>query len=170
MLPAAVDPVSVTVRIARPREEVFAYLEDVANHAEFSDHYLKEWHLTRVDSVGRGAGARFRVDAPFQRFGWADYTLVEVDRPHRIVALGRGGKFNRIMTTAIWTLDVGPGGGTEVEYMIESEPAFPTDKLMETLSRQRRWFKRGVGKAMRRLQSILEENEDRGARTTVAGL
>ena len=54
--------------------------------------------------------------------------------------------------------------------MIESEPAQPTDKLMETISRQRGWFKRKAGKAMRRLQSILEENEDRGVRTTVAGL
>jgi uncharacterized protein YndB with AHSA1/START domain len=170
MLPAAVDPVSVTITIARPRDEVFAYLEDVANHSEFSDHYLKQWHLTRVDSVGRGAGARFRVDAPFQRFGWADFTLVEVDSPRRIVALGRGGKFNRIKTTAIWTLDNAPGGGTSVEYMVESEPALPTDRWFESLSRQRGWFKRKVRKAMRRLQSILEENEDRGARTTVAGL
>ena len=170
MLAAAVDPISVSVNIARPREEVFAYLEDVANHAEFSDHYLKEWHLTRVDSVGRGAGARFRVDAPFQRFGWADFTLVELDPPRRIVALGRGGKFNRIKTTAIWTLDVARGGGTEVDYMIESEPALPTDKFVEALSGQRAYFKRKVRKALRRLQSILEENEDRGARVTVAGL
>jgi uncharacterized protein YndB with AHSA1/START domain len=170
MLAAAVDPVSASVTIARPREEVFAYLVDVANHSEFSDHYLKDWHLTRLDSVGRGAGARFRVNAPLQRFGWADFTLVEVERPHRIVAIGRGGKFNRVKTTAIWTLEAGPGSGTTVEYMVESEPAMPTDKLMETISRQRGWFKRKVRKAMRRLQAILEENEDRGARTTVAGL
>jgi hypothetical protein len=41
---------------------------------------------------------------------------------------------------------------------------------MEAVSRQRGWFKRKVRKAMRRLQAILEENEDRGARATVAGL
>jgi uncharacterized protein YndB with AHSA1/START domain len=165
-----VDPVTVTVTIDRPREEVFDYLADIANHPEFSDHYLKQWHLTRIDSVGQGAGARFRVDAPLQRFSWADMTFVAVERPHRIVAVGRGGKFNRIRTTAIWTLDPAPGGGTELEYMIESEPALPTDRLVEALSGQRRWFKRKVRKAMRRLQSILEENEDRGARATVAGL
>jgi uncharacterized protein YndB with AHSA1/START domain len=165
-----VDPVTVTVTIDRPREEVFDYLADIANHPEFSDHYLKQWHLTRIDSVGRGAGARFRVDAPLQRFSWADMTFVAVERPHRIVAVGRGGKFNRIRTTAIWTLDPAPGGATELEYMIESEPALPTDRLVEALSGQRRWFKRKVRKAMRRLQSILEENEDRGARATVAGL
>jgi uncharacterized protein YndB with AHSA1/START domain len=165
-----VDPISATVTIDRPREEVFAYLVDIANHPEFSDHYLKEWHLTRIDSVGRGAGARFRVDAPCQRFGWADLTFVEVERPHRIVGLGRGGKFNRIRTTAIWSLDVAPGGGTDLELMVESEPALPTDRIMESLTGQRGWLKRKVRKALRRLQAILEENEDRGARATVAGL
>jgi uncharacterized protein YndB with AHSA1/START domain len=165
-----VDPVSVSVTIGRPRDEVFAYLADVANHPEFSDHYLKDWRLTRIDSVGRGAGARFKVDAPLQRFAWADITFVVVEPPHRIVALGRSGKFNRIKTTAIWTLDNAPGGGTEVECMVESEPALPTDRVVEALSGQRGWFKRKLRKAMRRLQAILEENEDRGARATVGGL
>jgi uncharacterized protein YndB with AHSA1/START domain len=165
-----VDPVSASVTIDRPREEVFAYLVDVANHPEFSDHYLTDWRLTRIESVGRGAGARFKVGTPLQRFSWGDMTLVEVERPHRIVALGRQGKFNRIATTAIWTLDVAPGGGTELEYMIESEPPLPTDRIVESLTGQRGWFKRNVRKALRRLQSILEENEGRGARATVAGL
>jgi len=167
---APVDPVNVSVTIDLPREEVFAYLSDIANHAEFSDHYLKHWRLTRIESVGRGAGARFKVDVPLQRFSWADMTFVAVEPPHRIVAVGRGGKFNRIKTTAIWTLDPAPGGGTEVEYMVESEPPLPTDRLLEAVSRQHGWFKRKTRKAMRRLQSILEEGEDRGARATIAGL
>jgi uncharacterized protein YndB with AHSA1/START domain len=170
ILRAAVDPVHDSVTIDRPREEVFAYLADVANHSEFSDHYLTNWHLTRLDSVGRDAGARFQVGVRWQRFDWGDMTLSVVEPPHRIVAVGRYGKFNRIKTTAIWTLDVGRGGGTEVEYMIESEPALPTDKIVETLSGQRAYFKRKVRKSLRRLQAILEENEDRGARVTVAGL
>ncbi len=161
---------TVSVNIGRPREEVFEYLADIANHAEFSDHYVEQFRLTRIDSVGRGAGARFKLRAPFQRFAWSDMTFSVVEPPHRIVAVGRGGKFNRIRTTAIWTLDHAPSGGTEVEYMIESEPALPTDRLVEALSGQRRWFKRKARKAMSRLQSILEEDEDRGARATVAGV
>ena len=164
------DPVTVSVNIGRPREEVFAYLSDIANHAEFSDHYVEQFRLTRLDSVGRGAGARFKLRTPLQRFAWSDMTFSVVDPPHRIVAVGRGGKFNRIRTTAIWTLDHAPGGGTEVEYMIESEPALPTDRIVEALSGQRRWFKRKAAKAMSRLQAILEENEDRGARATVGGV
>jgi uncharacterized protein YndB with AHSA1/START domain len=165
-----VDPVHANVTIDRPREEVFAYLADVANHSEFSDHYLTHWHLLRADSFGHGAGARFRVEVPCQRFDWGDMTFVVVEPPHRIVALGRYGKFNRIKTTGIWTLDVAAGGGTEVDYMFEAEPALRSDKIMEILSGQRGWFKRKVRKALRRLQAILEEGMDRGARATVGGL
>lgn len=164
------DPVHASVTIDRPREEVFRYLADVANHAEFSDHYTSSWHLTRIDSFGRGAGARFRIGIPLQRFDWGDMTLVAVEPPHRIVALGRMGKFNRIKTTAIWTLDEGPGGSTELDYMFESEPVFPTDRIVEAVSGQRRWYKRKVRKALNRLQGILEEDHGRGARVTVAGV
>jgi uncharacterized protein YndB with AHSA1/START domain len=163
-----VDPVTNSITIGRPREEVFDYLADIANHPEFSDHYLKDWRLTRVDSVGRGAGARFRLDAPFQRFGWADMTFIEVERPHRIAAAGRGGKFNRNKTFTTWTLS-SSGGGTRVEYSTETEPKLPTDRFMESLG-LRRWFNRGTRKALKRLQSILEEGVDRGRRATVGGL
>ena len=58
------DPVELTITIDRPREEVFEYLADIANHPEFTDHYLKDWRLTRIDSYGTGAGARYKMDAP----------------------------------------------------------------------------------------------------------
>jgi hypothetical protein len=45
--------VSVSIIVGRPREEVFDYLRDIANHAEFTDHYLEDWHLTRENTVGR---------------------------------------------------------------------------------------------------------------------
>src|SRR5919204_970619 len=163
------DPVTAHVVIDRPREEVFDYLSDIANHAEFSDHYLKDWHLTRIESKGRGAGARFRVDAPFDRFGWGDMTFIEVDPPYRIVAAGRGGKFNRIKTWTTWTLTP-QGDATRVELSTETDPPLPTDKVMEALARRRAWYRRRIGKALRRLQGILEENVDRGQRVTVGGL
>jgi uncharacterized protein YndB with AHSA1/START domain len=164
-----VDPVTSAITIGRPREEVFAYLADVANHPEFSDHFLKDWHLTRIDSVGRGAGARFRYDKRLDRFGWADMTFIEVERPFRIVAAGRGGKFNRNKTYTTWTLSPS-GGGTRVEYTTEIEPKLRTDRIMEAISGSRRFFKRGGRKALQRLQAILEEDHDRGKRATVAGV
>lgn len=164
------DPVSATTTIGRPREEVFDYLADIANHPEFSDHYMDHFRLTRMDSVGTGAGARFHLDAPLNRFSWADITFVEVERPYRIVALGRGGKFNRNRITTIWTLHPGPGNSTHLEVMTEVEPALITDRIVEALTGYRGWMKRNVRKSVRRLQGILEEDLDRGARATVAGV
>jgi uncharacterized protein YndB with AHSA1/START domain len=163
------DPVTAHVVIDRPREEVFDYLADIANHAEFCDHFLTRWQLTRLDSRGRGAGARFRITAPFDRFGWADMTFIEVEPPYRIVAAGRGGKFNRTKTWTTWTLTP-QGSATRVEVTTETEPALPTDRIMETVTGRRGWTRRHVGKALRRLQAILEEGLDRGRRVTVGGL
>jgi uncharacterized protein YndB with AHSA1/START domain len=161
------DPVSVSVTIARPREEVFEYLADVANHAEFCDHYLVDWRLTREDSYGRGAGARFRVKAPLNRFPWADVVFAEVERPRLIVETGRTGKFNRIRTLGTYELEPASAGTTRVTFTFESEPGNLADRFGEALG-LRRWLRRKNGRAMRRLASILEEDRGRGSRATVA--
>ena len=161
------DPVVVSVTVARPREEVFEYLADLANHAEFTDHFLTDWHLTREDSYGTGAGARFRITAPGQRFNWGDVSFIEVDPPYRIVEAGRGGKFNRVRSLGTYTLTPGPGNTTRVEFSTETEPATRVDRVMESLG-ARPWLRRQNRRAMRRLRAILEDGEQRGRRATIA--
>jgi uncharacterized protein YndB with AHSA1/START domain len=164
-----VDPLTTEVTIARPREEVFEYLADIANHAEFCDHFLVDWHLTREDTYGVGAGARWKMTAPLNRFGWGDSTIVEMDRPRRIVEVGRTGKFNRIRTIGVYELEPGgSGSSTRVRFTFESEPKFPSDRLLERLG-GRGWLKRKTRRAMKRLRSILEEDHGRGTRPTIAG-
>jgi uncharacterized protein YndB with AHSA1/START domain len=163
-----VDPFTVSTTIARPRDEVFEYLADISNHAEFCDHYLVDWHLTREDPYGRGAGARFRIKAPLNRFAWADVTFVELQPPFKIVERGRGGKYNRIRMLGTYTLSPGPGNTTKVEYTLETVPVMLSDRLMETFG-GRSWTRRKAAKAMRRLRSILEEGRGRGQRASVAG-
>jgi uncharacterized protein YndB with AHSA1/START domain len=162
-----VNPLTVSTYIAKPREEVFEYLADIANHAEFTDHYLVDWHLLREDPYGVGAGARFRIKAPLSRFSWADVSLAEVTPPYRIVERGRGGKFNRIRMLGTYTLSPAAGDTTKVEYTLETEPPMLSDKIMEALG-GRVWVRRQAGKAMRRLRTILEEDRDRGHRPSIA--
>lgn len=161
-------PVTVSTLVSAPREQVFEYLQDIANHAEFTDHYLVDWRLTREDSVGRGAGARYRVKAPGNRFSWGDSTFVEVLSPQRIVEVGRTGKANRIRTLGTYELTPAAGGATRVQFTLETEARVLSDRLMEALG-GRVWLKRKNAKAMRRLRSILERDEGRGQRVTVAG-
>ena len=162
------DPVAATTVVDKPPHEVFEYLADVANHWEFSDHYVKDFRLTREDSYGLGAGARYRLDAPLNRFDWADVTIAELQAPRRIVLRGRTGKFNRNRMVTVYTLEPGPGDGTRVRLTIETEPAKLSDRIQEGLG-GRRWMKRQQSKALRRLRSILEDGEGRGQRATIAG-
>lgn len=163
------DPVTLHTMIARPREEVFAYLADVANHPEFSDHFRTDWHLTREDTYGRGAGARFRIKRRFGRVDHADETLIEVQPPRRIVAAGRSGRFNRVRTLSTWTLEPASAGETRVTFEIESQPALPTDRAMEIVLGARSFARSRHKRALRRLRSILEEDRERGARATISG-
>jgi uncharacterized protein YndB with AHSA1/START domain len=165
-----VDPFTVEVVIARPREEVFEYLADIANHPEFCDHYLIDWHLTREDSYGVGAGARFRIKLPVRsRYAWADSTFVEVQKPRMILERGRAGKYNRILTRGLYELDEASAGTTRVRFTLETKPKLPSDRLVEGGSLGRLWMKRKAKKSLSRLRAIFEEGLDRGTRATVAG-
>ena len=163
------DPVTLKTTIARPREEVFEYLADVANHAEFTDHCLVDWHLTREESYGVGAGGRFRTKSRFDRFSYGDLTLAELRPPEQIVATGHGGRFNRISTRSEWRLDDDGQGGTNVQFTTESTPATTADRRMEKLLRLSSSTERCHRQALDRLRSILESGEQRGAHTSVSG-
>ena len=162
------DPTTVSVTVARPREEVFEYLADVANHAEFTDHFLVDWHLTREDSYGEGAGARFRVKMPGNRFNWAEVTFIEVEPPYRIVERGRAGKYNRIRTLGEYRLTPVGSSLTRIEFTFEAVPGNVADRILESFG-ARGWLRRKNGKALRRLRAILEEDRLRGKRATLAG-
>ncbi|MBF6619754.1 MAG: SRPBCC family protein [Patulibacter sp.] len=150
------DPVSASVVIQRPREEVFAYLADIANHPSFLDHRLVEWRLTREDSIGAGAGARVRARLLFNRFARYDVTFHEVEAPHRIGIVGRGGKYDRTRVQGEITVVQTNDGGSRVTFTLDTEPKLPSDQLMELVSGQRGVAQRALRKGMRRLQGILE--------------
>ena len=70
-------PVSAKVAIDVPREEVFEILMDLSARPSFTDHFMEGFHLLRIEPVGVGAGARFKLrDA-----GWVDSVIDEVDAP-----------------------------------------------------------------------------------------
>jgi uncharacterized protein YndB with AHSA1/START domain len=166
MFARAMRPATVTTVVDAPRERVFDYLSDIANHAEFSDHFLEEFRLERLESRGVGAAARFRVASLLARLPlarplaslWAEIVLTELERPHRIAIEGRAGRLGRIRTQAEYRLTQHDEGMTRVEYTFASEPATRGDRLREALG-ARPWLKRQHTRALRRLRRILEEGE-----------
>jgi uncharacterized protein YndB with AHSA1/START domain len=149
-------PVTLRCTIDAPRERVFDYLLDLANFPEFTDHFLAEFRLERMDSKGVGAAARFRVRShpPV----WAEAVIVQADPPHRIVLEGRQGRLARVPTRTEFRLTGTDHGMTRLELSFSSDPAAPGDRLREALG-ARPWLRRQWRKALGRLKQVLEEGE-----------
>jgi uncharacterized protein YndB with AHSA1/START domain len=160
-------PIAAATEIDVPRERVFETLGDLALRPCFTDHFLSGFHLTRIESAGIGAGARFRVEAPL-RSVWMDTTIVALAEPHRIVERGRGGRASRIPTRTIWELTEGPGSLTSVRMSHWTEPG-RVDRGLEVLSAASVWQGRGWREAMRRLREGLESGAWEGEPAAVAG-
>ncbi len=161
-------PVSAEVEIDVPRPRVFEALADLSLRPAFTDHFVSDFHLTRIESVGVGAGARFRF-AVRPRAVWMDTTVAEVEEPHRILEHGRGGRGNRIPSTTLWELTEGPGSLTEVRVSYWTEPTNPVDRGLELLSAASIPYQRHWREALRRLRDLLEAGRLGESRAAVAG-
>jgi uncharacterized protein YndB with AHSA1/START domain len=161
-------PVSAEVEIDVPRPRAFAALADLSLRPAFTDHFLTDFHLTRIDSSGVGAGARFRFAVRPRRV-WADTTIVEADEAHRIVEHGRGGRANRIPSTTLWELTEGPGSLTKVRVSYWTEPSNPLDRGLELLSAASIPYQRHWREALHRFRDLLEADALGEGRVGVAG-
>lgn len=161
-------PVSAEIEIDAARERTFATIADLAYRPAFTDHFLTDFHLTRLESSGVGAGARFRVASPLRPV-WFDTAIAELEEPHRIVERGRGGRGNRIPSTTVWELTEGAGRLTGVRVSRWTEPSNPVDRALELAAANSFWEQRGWREALRRLRDRLESEEATVAPLAVAG-
>lgn len=160
-------PVSAEVEIDVPRQRAFEAIADLALRPAFTDHFMTGFRLTRIDSGGIGAGARFRFSVRPRRV-WMDTTVAESDPPHRLVEHGRGGRGNRIPSTTLWELTEGPGSLTTVRVSFWTEPG-RVDRALELLSCASIPYERRWRQALHRLRDLLEAGELDTGRVAVAG-
>jgi hypothetical protein len=146
---------------------VYGFLADIANRPAWMDNFLDDFRLTRVNSVGVGAGAAFVIDSPLFP-PRAEYQVVEAEAPRRLVERGRIGRLGRTTGWTEWEL-ADSYGDTELTVTIWTEPGIRWDGIKEGLG-ARPWLKRQVSVSLRRLRQIFEEQSDRPlARAAVAG-
>jgi uncharacterized protein YndB with AHSA1/START domain len=161
-------PVSAEVEIDAPRERAFEAVGDLARRPSFTDHFLDGFHLTRIESSGVGAGARFRLRQP-PRSVWMDTAIAELEPPHRIVERGRGGRGNRIPVTTVWELREGGGSLVRVRVSSWTEPANRLDRALESLTGAAMRTERDWREALRRLRDQLESERPAAGSVAVAG-
>ena len=158
-------PFTSRCTIDAPRERVFDYLIDIANHAEFTDGFLEEFRLERLESRGIGAAARFRVRL-LPRV-WAEAVITAAEPPHLIALDGRAGREGRVATRIEYRLTPADHEMTRVEVAFSTEPATATDRFLEGLGARAR-LRRDWRRALVRLKRILEEGEPSSRAVRVA--
>ena len=135
-------PVTVTTTIDRPRDEIYAVLEDLMNHESFTDHFLTEFERTEngIRVKGKGGG------------GWMEITPVE-STPERLVEEGRSGRGGRRRTRGVYELEP-RDGGTLVSFTNEIEPAGVGDRIAAPLIRA--YLRKQNARALARLKEQME--------------
>ena len=145
-------PVIVSISVPDPREEVYAFLDPLANHELFTDHLMVDWRYSGP-GAGVGAQARAKINAPGSN-EWVEITVLEADPPRRIVEelIGAGG---RRRTRGTYMLEDLEGDGTRISFELAWLEAPRLERLAPCLTRA--FAKRANGKAMRRLAQQLKK-------------
>jgi len=163
----AVRQVTVSTVISAPREQVFDFVCDLAARPAYTDHFMRDYRLARVNPVGVGAASRFQLKAPLAK-EYAELQITEVDRPRRIVEQIAVGRRGRNRSLAVYDFTDEGHGVTRVELTTFSEPATPIDRLRELGAHS--WMRRQTSKALNRLRMIFEEPPKGDLkRATIAG-
>ena len=144
-------PIAVSTSVSRPREEVFAFLDVLANHEPFTNHMLVDWTLDGP-RTGAGARARMRANVPGPK-DWVDMEVLESRPPERIVAQAVGAQ-GRLRPRGTYTLSDAPGGGTHIAFELAYELMPARERLISPLLAA--WLRRGNQKAMDRLRATLD--------------
>jgi len=121
------EPVQVTIDVPHNRDDVYDFLDVMANHEPFTDHMMRDWSFDGPPS-GVGAKARCRMVA-VGRTDTIQMEVIEAERPVRTVErnVSAGG---RRVATGTYTLADLPDGGTRVTFTYTWEQAPVSDRLM----------------------------------------
>ncbi|HEX6027353.1 MAG TPA: SRPBCC family protein [Solirubrobacter sp.] len=144
------SPVTVSVDLPQPRDEVFAFLDVMANHESFTDHMLVDW---RVSGPATGIGSKARVTSKVGGItDDVDIEVIEADPGYRIKERNIAANGKRVGTGTYVLSDL-PNGGTHVEFTYEFERVPGYERPLLPL--MRRILRRGNGRAMERLAEVL---------------
>jgi hypothetical protein len=143
-------PVTVSVDVPNDREDVYAFLDVLANHEPFTDHMMVDWEYSGPPA-GVGAKATAKVRAPGSN-EIIEIEVVEADPPRRTVerSVSAGGKR---LTQGTYTLTELPEGGTRISFELAWIEAPRNERIAAPLMRA--FMRRANGRSMRRLAKIL---------------
>jgi uncharacterized membrane protein len=146
------DPVTVSVEVDRPRQEVFDHVDVLANHQAWLKNLYKDWSF-EGPKRGVGAIARATVDAPTARER-VEIKVVESVAPERTVEHATSAHGKRETTGTYRFVEVG-ADRTRIEFELAWRKAPRTERMAPFFARV--FIARALGKSMKTLASQLEQ-------------
>lgn len=146
------DPVTVAVEVARPRQEVFDYVDAVANNEAWRKNLYKDW---RFEGPKRGVGAisRGTVDAPTSGER-VEIKVVASEAPEEIVEEVESAHGKRQTTGTYRFTELG-GGRTRIQLELAWRKVPRTERIAPFLARA--FMARAQGKSLKLLAAQLEK-------------
>jgi carbon monoxide dehydrogenase subunit G len=147
-------PINVSIDVPQPREDVYAFLDVLANHERFTDHMMRDWQLQGPE---RGLGGKAKLNAVIGgRTEPIEIEVIGAEPPTKSVERNTGAGGKRV-ATGTYTLDKLPDGGTRINF----EYAWQQAPLSERLSAPivRRIMRSALEQALERLAKELQDCE-----------
>ena len=147
-------PVTVSIDVPNPPDQVYEFLDVLGNHESFMDHFMVDWQLSGPKR-GVGAKANVRVKATAEK-DWTDFEIVEADAGRRIVEESQGGSRGKRRLRGTYLLDEQPDGGTRINFELEFLELPTGERLMGPLNRAyiRRVNRKGLKRLAERLSDL----------------
>ncbi|MGW1144415.1 SRPBCC family protein [Streptomyces sp. NPDC002454] len=142
--------VTVSIDVPQGPERVFDFLDVMAHHERFTDHYLRNW---RYEGPDRGVGSRARVTAVLGGVpSEVTIEVVEAEPPRRIVErnVSAGG---RRRAHGTYLIEPSAGGGSRVSFTYAWVHAPLADRLLAPAVRAT--MRRANRRVLRRLADEL---------------
>jgi hypothetical protein len=120
-------PVTVSIDVPQTPAETYDFLDVMAHHERFTDHYMTNWRYSGPD---RGVGSRATVTAALGGVRTeVTIEVVEAEAPRRIAErnVSAGG---RRVAHGTYTVEPAQGGGSRVSFTYAWERAPLSDRLL----------------------------------------
>lgn len=143
-------PVRVSTDVPDAREDVFDFLDVMANHEPFTNHILKDWEYS---GPPRGIGSKARVHVTASgRTDTVDIEVVSAEPPRAIVERNIGAEGRRV-AHGTYVLDELPDGGTRITFEYAWTQAPLGERVLAPIVRA--MLRRANTRAMQRLSEQL---------------
>jgi uncharacterized protein YndB with AHSA1/START domain len=141
------QPVIVSINVPQGPAQVFDYLDVMANHARFNDHFMKDWSFDGPET-GLGARARATVVAGGHRDP-VEFEVIDAEPERRITERNTSAGGKRIGTYRLTPA----AEGTHVTFEYAWQQPLLSDRIAAPFIRA--VMRRSLQKSMQRLAEAL---------------